>query len=228
MTFGSLFAGIGGFDLGFTRAGLRCSWQVEIDPFCRQVLARHWPDVRRHDDVRTFFPTLEDWYVDVICGGFPCQDISLAGKGAGITGERSGLWSEFARVVRLLRPRFVVVENSGAITGRGLGRVLGDLASLGFDAEWSVVPACALGAPHTRERMFVMAHAHSEQSGQCWGEQFAKSCHSQRDLCQWPGQPEPVRVADGVPHRLDRNRCLGNSVMPQLTEMVARALVENS
>src|SRR5687767_562507 len=110
MTFGSLFAGIGGFDLGFERAGMRCEWQVEIDPYCRRVLAKHWPDVRRWDDVRTFPPD-GDWGVDVICGGFPCQDISAAGKQAGIEGERSGLWGEYERIIRVLRPRIVVVEN---------------------------------------------------------------------------------------------------------------------
>lgn len=104
MTFGSLFAGIGGFDLGFERARLKCSWQVEIDEYCRRVLERHWPNVRRWDDVRTFPPLpLRDWRVDVLCGGFPCQDISEAGKGAGIDGERSGLWRDYARIIRICR-----------------------------------------------------------------------------------------------------------------------------
>src|SRR5690348_12331563 len=105
LTFGSLFAGIGGFDLGFERAGMKCEFQVEIDPFCQKVLAKHWPNVRRHDDVRTFPPTAADeWRVDVICGGFPCQDISYAGRGAGLAGERSGLFFEVVRVVRALGP----------------------------------------------------------------------------------------------------------------------------
>lgn len=229
LSFGSLFAGIGGFDLGFERAGMTCSWQVEIDPFCRKVLAKHWPHVRRHDDVQTFPPEpVEDWRVDVICGGFPCQDISNAGKRAGIEGSRSRLWTEFARCVRLLRPRFVVVENTGSIAVRGLGRVLGDLSEIGFDAEWSTVSACSLGAPHPRERMFVVAHAHGEQSGQRWREQFEEGCNQERNVCQWPGEPEPLRVADGLPDRLDRNRSLGNTVMPQITELVARAIVASS
>lgn len=226
LTFGSLFAGIGGFDLGFERAGMASSWQVEKDEFCRAVLAKHWPHVRRWDDVLTFPPEpIEEWKVDVICGGFPCQDISNAGKRAGIEGEQSGLWREFARCVRLLRPRIVVVENTGSITVRGLGRVLGDLSSLGFDAEWSAVPACSLGAPHTRERLFVVAHANGQQPRQRWGQQFSEGCHQERDVCQWPREPEPLRMADGVPDRLDRNRCLGNTVMPQLTELLGRALV---
>lgn len=164
LRFGSLFAGVGGFDLGFERAGLRCAWQVEIDPFCRDILERHWPGVRRHGDVGTFPPgPKEDWLVDVICGGFPCQDISIIGTGLGLDGARSGLWSEFARVVRVLRPRYVVVENSPALLGRGLGRVLGDLASVGYDAEWDCIPACAVGAPHLRERLWLVAHTRRER-----------------------------------------------------------------
>ena len=122
-TFGSLFAGIGGFDLGFERAGFECKWQVEIDPYCQRVLAKHWPNVRRHDDVRTFPPSNPDeWGIDVICGGFPCQDISFAGHGAGLAGERSGLWSELLRVTGVLRPSFVVVENVAALLSRGMGK----------------------------------------------------------------------------------------------------------
>ncbi len=124
LTFGSLFAGIGGFDLGFERAGLECKWQVEIDPYCQRVLAKHWPEVRRHDDIRTFPPDGSDeWRVDVICGGFPCQDISDAGKRAGIDGERSGLWAEYARILGAIRPRFAVVENVAALLDNGMGSV---------------------------------------------------------------------------------------------------------
>lgn len=162
MTFGSLFAGIGGMDLGLERSGMQCSWQVEIDPYARRVLEKHWPGVRRHDDVRTFPPTdAEEWQVDLIAGGFPCQDISNAGERAGIDGERSGLWREYARIVRVLRPCFVLVENVSALLGRGLGRVLGDLAACGYDAEWDCLPAFAVGAPHERDRLFIVAHAES-------------------------------------------------------------------
>lgn len=168
MTFGSLFAGIGGFDLGFERAGMRCVWQVEIDPYCRRVLAKHWPNVRRHDDVRTW-PTDDAERPDVICGGFPCQDISSAGDRAGIEGERSGLWTEFARIVRVLRPAYVVVENvpgllvpiirdGRRIAPAPIGRVLGDLAAGGNDAEWDCIPASAVGADHQRDRVFIVAY----------------------------------------------------------------------
>jgi DNA (cytosine-5)-methyltransferase 1 len=156
-TFGSLFSGIGGIDLGLERAGWRCAWQVEIDSYARRVLAKHWPDVPRFGDVRTV-GAAELQRVDLIAGGFPCQDISVAGKGAGIEGARSGLWREFARIVRELRPRLVLVENVTAIRSRGLGDVLGDLAALGFDAEWDCLPAAAFGAPHVRDRLFVVAY----------------------------------------------------------------------
>lgn len=168
MTFGSLFAGIGGFDLGLERAGMRCVWQVEIDEYCRRVLAKHWPDVRRHDDARTW-PTPDAERPDVICGGFPCQDISNAGEREGITGARSGLWFEFARIIRDLRPRFVVVENVSALLARGMGTVLGELAALGYDAEWECIPATAVGAPHHRDRVWIVAYPQCPE--------------------RWPGQP---------------------------------------
>ena len=164
ITFGSLFAGIGGLDLGFERAGMECSWQVEIDDYATRILAKHWPNVRRWDDVKTFPPgdELKPWRVDVIAGGFPCQDISFAGKGAGLAGERSGLFFEIIRLARLLEPRAIVLENVAALLARGMGAVLGELASLGFDAEWHCIPAAAVGAPHIRDRVFLVGYANSE------------------------------------------------------------------
>ena len=158
--FGSLFAGIGGLDLGFERAGMECSWQVEIDEYATRILAKHWPNVRRWDDVQTFPPgDHEPWRVDVIAGGFPCQDISVAGKGAGLAGERSGLFFEIVRVARLLQPRAIVLENVAALLARGMGSVLGELAAIGFDAEWHCIQAAAIGAPHIRDRVFVVAYS---------------------------------------------------------------------
>lgn len=157
LTFGSLFAGIGGFDLGFQRAGMVCKWQVEIDDYANRVLAKHWPAVHRERDIRQCGRhNLQR--VDVICGGFPCQDISYAGLGAGLEGERSGLFFEAVRVVRELRPRAVVLENVAALLTRGLDRVLGTLAEVGYDAEWHCIPAAAVGAPHIRDRLFVFAY----------------------------------------------------------------------
>lgn len=157
LTVGSLFSGIGGLELGLERAGMRCVWQCEIDPYCQRVLARHWPDVLRLRDVRgvnagTVPP------VDVLCGGFPCQDFSQAGKGAGLAGARSGLWFEYARVIRELRPSYVIVENVRNLIARGLDGVLGSLAEIGYDAEWDCIPAAAFGAPHPRDRIWLVAY----------------------------------------------------------------------
>lgn len=189
LTFGSLFAGIGGLDLGLERAGMVCKWQVEIDPWCRRVLAKHWPDVRRHDDIKTF-PLEGDWSVDVICGGFPCQDISNAGKRAGINGERSGLWSEMLRVIRVVRPRIVVVENVAALLGRGMDRVLGDLSESGFDAAWSVLAASDFGAPHIRERVFLVGHAYGPRRG---------SRPTQREIGAETGKPVLAARGEALP-----------------------------
>lgn len=167
MTYGSLFTGIGGIDLGLYRAGMTCKWQVEIDPFCQRVLAKHWPHVKRYGDIRTV-GELEG--VDLIAGGFPCQDISYAGAGAGIDGARSGLWGEMLRIIRLVRPQFVLVENVSALLTRGIERVLGELAASGYDAEWQSLPAAAFGAPHIRDRVFILAYSKS----QSWLQSKAK------------------------------------------------------
>ena len=142
----------------------------EIEPFPRKVLAKHWPEVPIYDDVRTLTAerlAADGIAVDVICGGFPCQDISTAGKGAGLAGERSGLWSEIARLAGELRPQFIIVENVAALLGRGLGDVLGDLAALGYDAEWHCIPAAYVGAPHRRDRVWIIAHPSVVQRNGC-------------------------------------------------------------
>lgn len=161
----ALFAGAGGGILGGKLLGWRTVCAVERDAYAAQVLAQ-----RQNDGILAPFPIWSDvcsfdgkpWrgIVDVISGGFPCQDISSAGKGAGITGERSGLWKEFSRIISEVRPRYVFVENSPVLTSRGLGVVLGDLAEMGFDAEWGVLGASAVGAVHARERIWIVAHSH--------------------------------------------------------------------
>jgi DNA (cytosine-5)-methyltransferase 1 len=165
LTFGSLFAGIGGIDLGLERAGMRCEWQVEIDDYATRVLAKHWPNVPRYRDVRACGADNLS-RVDLIAGGFPCQDISDAGQRRGLAGSRSGLWSEFARIIRELRPRYVLVENVAALLHRGVESVLGELAALGYDAEWQCIPAAAIGAPHLRNRLFIVAYADSQRQSQ--------------------------------------------------------------
>ena len=288
-TFGSLFAGIGGLDLGLERAGWRCAWQVEIDPYCRRVLAKHWPTVARYEDVR-HVGAANLARVDLVAGGFPCQDISYAGRGAGLDGARSGLFYELARVVRELGPRYVLLENVAALLGRGLDAVLGTLASLGYDAEWHCLPAAAVGAPHMRDRVFLVAYTRGQQhQGGCateqreaaevvsvadaevngreprWAGDAAQGPrgrdldgggvtahvadadgprlalrplfrdHLARQLAatvrtggagceQWRTEPDVGRVADGVPARVDRLRGLGNAVVPQVAEVIGRAL----
>jgi DNA (cytosine-5)-methyltransferase 1 len=235
MTVGSLFSGIGGFDLGFERAGFEIRWQVEIDPFCRAVLEKHWPAVRRYEDVRTVGKELEP--VDVIVGGFPCQDISFAGSGEGLDGDRSGLWAEYARIVGELRPRYVVVENVAALLQRGIERVLGDLARIRYDAQWSVVPACAFGTPHVRRRLFIVAHAYSEHGRPRVRDSVAQAFRALQGVDGFESaragyrerlaNPSALyRDADGVSDRMERNRGIGNSVHPDVAEWIARRITE--
>ena len=158
MTFGSLFAGIGGLDLGLERAGMECRWQVEINPFCQKVLAKHWPNVRRYGDI-TQLTGDELERVDLVCGGFPCQDLSQAGKRAGIEGSRSGLWFDYARLLGILRPRYVLIENvAGLLVDAAMRRVVGELARLGYVGLWQSLRASDFGASHQRKRIFVVAY----------------------------------------------------------------------
>lgn len=242
MTFGSLFAGIGGFDLGLERAGMVCKWQVEIDPFCRAVLAKHWPDVRRYEDVREVQGCRHCTYgcarcrlepIDVLCGGFPCQDISVAGKGAGIDAARSGLWREFDRLIGELRPRYVLVENVSALLTRGVERVLGDLAARRYDAEWDCIPASAIGAKHERDRVWIVAYPHGAgpQERQVFtslpGEERRYGDRQNAALgAWWAVEPNVVRVVHGIPGRVDRIRSLGNAVVPQIAEWIGRRILE--
>jgi DNA (cytosine-5)-methyltransferase 1 len=156
LTFGSLFAGIGGFDLGFERAGMVCRWQVEIDDYCRTVLAKHWPDVTRYEDVRECGrANLEP--VDLVCGGFPCQPFSAAGKRRGAEDDRN-LWPEFRRIIAEVKPRWVVAENVPGIVKIYLDTVLSDLEGLGYTTAQVVIPACAVDAPHRRDRLWIVAY----------------------------------------------------------------------
>ena len=321
-----LFSGIGGFSLGLERAGMRTVAFCEIEPFCRAVLKKHWPHVSCYDDVRTLTAdrlAADGIRVDLICGGFPCQDISVAGKGAGLEGERSGLWSEYRRLIGELRPRFAIVENVSMLLGRGLGRVLGDLAAIGYDAEWHCIPACAVGAPHIRDRIWIVAYPCGAERGAlgsacqrvAWAECLSqwqegsggsepgsqtladadKSLHASEldtgtvsgtpspgeagDPCEgqasygqrlrsesrtgrsdrpdadcsrlslsgaqqirvdgqqgwrvpssiywWSSEPDVGRVAHGIPARVDRIGSLGNAVVPQIPEIIGRAIMKH-
>lgn len=185
LTVGSLFSGIGGLDLGLERAGMRVVWQSEIDAYCSRVLAKHWPDVPNLGDV-----TLIDWAeapsVDLICGGYPCQPFSVAGRQRGEADPRH-LWPHMLDAVRVLRPRFALLENVSGHLALGFGRVLGDLAEIGYDCEWDCVPAAAVGAPHLRDRVFVVAHP---QRDELWHEPGRRNGQ---------GGPDPAVARDDGP-----------------------------
>lgn len=163
---GELFAGIGGIGLGLEMTGgFAVKWQVEIDNYATKVLEKNWPEAKRWDDVTTFPPEAGDWDIDVLAGGFPCQDLSYAGKGAGLDGKRSGLFYEVMRITERLRPRYLLLENVTALLTRGMDRVLGEVASVGYDAEWHCIPAASVGAPHRRDRVFILAYPSSNRCG---------------------------------------------------------------
>jgi DNA (cytosine-5)-methyltransferase 1 len=257
-----LFSGIGGIELGFERAGFETEWFVENEPYAQRILRKHWPKAKIYDDV-----TQVDWRtvpeVDILTGGFPCQDISNAGKRAGITGRRSSLWTYYLEAISILRPGYVLIENVAALTHRGLDTVLCDLASVGYDAEWYCVPASAIGAPHQRDRIFILAYPqcdgrirfrHQMEKGchpdqinapeskssdvsDCYSERFKKQCIEESTYqrkwrekfeCHnwWKTEPGMDRMVDGVPNRVDRIRCLGNAVVPQVAEVFAKAIRE--
>lgn len=324
LTVGSLFSGIGGIELGLERAGgFRTAWFVENNPYSQAVLRKHWPNTPIYDDVTTVdFARLPR--IDVLTGGFPCQDISNAGKRAGITGSRSSLWKDYLRAISVLRPRIVFAENVAALTQRGLDVVLCDLAAVGYDAEWYCVPAAAVGAPHRRDRIIILAYPNNggcvhgqpdqqsnsgggkaqydvrkssqvmayadrggfdEDSLSCErGDSCAKPvsyvdegcrgsdvvdtddrCDSACQVCArgdssldagdvsfseisglerrgvvgrpsdavkgcWgkdPAESGMDRVVDGVPHWMDRIKCLGNAVVPQWAQAVGAAIKES-
>lgn len=287
-----LFSGIGGFSLGLeATGGFETVAFCEIDPYARAVLGTHWPGVPIYDDVRALTGDAlrrDGIAVDAICGGFPCQDLSFAGRRAGLEGARSGLWSEYARLIGELRPRVVIVENVPGLLSLGMGRVLGYLSALGYDAVWDCVPASAVGAPHRRDRVWVVAHTdhprlEGRDSGELReraGERAARSSsahvadaegerrgetrglrrnepeertggggetladptrqlrHGQRTVSEQAGRREFAdgswwvsesgirRVAHGVPRRVDRLRCLGNAVVPQIPYLLGKAVLE--
>lgn len=218
-TIGSLFAGIGGLELGLERAGVgHTSWQVEIDPFCKSVLSRHWPQVTRYEDVKSV-GAHNLARVDVLCGGFPCQDVSSAGKRAGVKeGTRSGLWFEYRRIISELRPEWVIVENVASGAKLWLPTVRRDLHVLGYDSAAIALSAADVGAPHLRRRIFVLAHTERfflrEQSGGCGGTSrqgpaLAHEHGEEWELDRFKGpQAGPIESGlggafDGLPARLD-------------------------
>tara|TARA_B100000424_G_scaffold41837_1_gene28330 strand:- start:20195 stop:20947 length:753 start_codon:yes stop_codon:yes gene_type:complete len=237
MKIGSLFSGIGGFELGLEQSidGAETIWQVEQDPFCQKVLQKHWPNATIYNDVTTVGKhNLEP--VDLLCGGFPCQDLSVAGSGKGINeGEKSSLWWEMYRIIGDLRPRYVVCENVPVLRIRGLDEVCGSLAKIGYDAEWQIISCKDQGGPHRRDRIFIVAYANGKLGKkQSWNTKSMGSVQSSYNSSRangrnarkyWERHPPPppfCRVDDGVPNRMDRIKALGNAVVPQVSAVVGK------
>ncbi len=248
----SLFAGVGGMELGLERAGMTTAAQVEIDPYCQRVLARHWPEVPRHDDILTF----PDWWifgnypkgrphVDVVCAGFPCQPFSLAGKQLGTNDER-WMWPATAAAIRTVRPAYVLLENVSALVRDSVafGAVLGDLHTLGLDAEWATLRASDFGAPTPRERIKLLAYparlngVTRHRLGQGRDGESPIAARGLRGLAlaekrqaanQWlAAEPRVDRLVDGVPDQSHRLRVAGNAVVPAVTEHIGRLIVEDA
>lgn len=228
MTFGSLFSGIGGLDLGLERAGMKCRWQIEIDPFCQKVLAKHWPDVKRFGDIKNVKGE-ELERVDLIAGGFPCQSVSVSGRRLGDKDPR-WLWPEFLRIVKTMSPSFVLIENVPGLRTKGLRDVLEGLANAGFDAEWGDLWASDFGAKHYRRRLFILAYSSNV------GWQRRRGFESSRALLEpercsseyrWQGAIEsrPFGVAYGISNRVERLKGIGNAVVPQVAEWIGRRIL---
>jgi DNA (cytosine-5)-methyltransferase 1 len=238
-----LFSGVGGFSLGLEcTGGFKTVAFCEIEPKARKVLAKHWPDIPIFNDVTTIDHAGSN--ATIICGGFPCQDISNAnaswGERTGLAGERSGLWRELVRAIRVVRPDFALVENVAALLGNGMGEVLGDLAEIGYDAEWCCVRACDIGAPHERDRVYLVAYPVGARGSRLvtsadfgktgpWRMRGAEDLQSIADAPfesgnRWP-QPLLRRMDDGLSGRLDRHRGIGNAVVPQIVEVIGNAIL---
>lgn len=233
MKFISLFAGIGGFDLGFERAGMQCVAQVEIDPFCQKVLAKHWPNVPKYGDIRDVGKhNLPD--AEVICGGFPCQPYSSSGAKRGSDDDRA-LWPEMLRVISELKPSWVVSENVARFEHMGLDTLFVDMESIGYESTALEIPIGALKAPHSRKRWFMVSY--TEGNGYWEGGEKFDFCKTdgRQDRTMlpestitnwWKTEPRVDRVAYGVPSQVDRLRCLGNAVAPQIPEIIARSIMQ--
>lgn len=292
MNYLDLFAGVGGFALGAYWAGWRFDkhYFSEVDDYAIRVYQQRFPEAINLGDITKIMansttgesrkPTEQKGREDIsrggkkewiITGGFPCQDISCAGKREGITGSRSGLWSEMWRIIGILRPHWVIAENVGALTIRGLDRVLADLAEIGYDAEWQDIRASDVGAPHRRERIWIVAYSRqlerdgkpTDGKGRNGKEQtctkissrsqdvadtasvgFKQGTDERREISeetrrtesyfgnyssrrnQWSVEPDVGRVANGVPKRVDRLKCLGNAIVPQIAEILFQQIAE--
>ena len=244
ITHGSLFSGIGGFDLAAQRVGFKNLWNCEVNPFCQKVLKKNFPNTPQYNDILTM---INPPYVDIISGGFPCQDISNAKTWTsndantinGINGNRSGLWFEMLRIIGEVKPKIIVAENVSALTKKGLDIVLSSLANIGYDAEWGVITAAQFGAPHLRKRVWIVAYPFGfgrVEKSRFLGEVFeqkirhAPEWEFSRTICQKTGKkalPGNFGIPDGIPRRLDdaeRITALGNSIVPQIATAIFQVI----
>ena len=212
---GSLFSGIGGIELGLERTGgFKTVWQVENNEYAQKVLAMHWPDAARWDDVKTFPPPEGDWEVDIITAGFPCQDIYSAGRRAGIEGERSGLFFEAIRIFDILSPRWILLENVSRLLVRDMGVVLQELAKIGYDSEWHSIPAASVGAHHRRDRVFIISNTQHDGSHRQGSDERERQCE-EMGWIELTGRDGSNRdVADSISSRLSRSRSSGSGSYP--------------
>jgi DNA (cytosine-5)-methyltransferase 1 len=250
-----LFSGIGGFTLACDWVGIETVGFVEIDKFCQKVLQKHWPNIPIADDIKNVKKDTFQNPIDIITGGFPCQDISQANTNnpKGLVGERSGLWNEYKRLVSEIRPRYFIVENTSALLYRGLARVLGDISELGYDAVWEVIPAKEIGAPHRRARVWVVAYTNGNRLFQSmphrrfekaeprktpiWSEYWNEvrsgftgyeTISSLEETKRAAAiKPWLCRVSDGIPNGLDRLKSLGNSIVPQVAYTLLKTIAIN-
>ena len=233
MTHGSLFSGIEGFGLGAAFAGIKTIWSCEYEDYQTKVIKKNFGE--DHDINRDIRSYRNPPFVDIISGGFPCQDISIAGKGVGITGARSGLWSEMFRIVGEVRPKYVIIENSPMLLVRGFERVLCDLSKIGYNAEWRCLSGTDFGIQQGRERLYCIAHAESIH-----GKRFSKDSIFRKPYLSgklgriYPGwrtrsdipSPRFVRTSNDIPRRMDRTRCVGNAVQPIIAHYLFECIKE--
>ena len=274
MKTGSLFSGIGGIEIGFEKQGFETEWFIESEPYAQAILRKRFPQAKIYGDIKKVnFRTIPR--VEILTGGFPCQDISYAGKGVGIKGSRSSLWKHYLRAISEIRPRIALIENVPALRSRGLDTVLCDLSSIGYDAEWYCISASTIGALHKRDRIFIFAYPNSNGNGlnntsnneekeeirgkqqgdvpsECskidgdrdvsnTNKEGLQGCKETRDIESnrkkgkqqltrqsgyWKAEPKLGRVANGISNRVDRIKCLGNAVVPQVAEVFAKAIKE--
>jgi DNA (cytosine-5)-methyltransferase 1 len=271
MTHGSLFSGIGGIDLGFEWAGIETKWQVEIDPYCRELLGKRFPNAKQFEDVKDIYRFTHEYrdvygdreimwcdrhdmdfsdckcvgcsqwddemeQVDIISGGFPCTDISQIKRGAkGLKGDQSGLWSEMYRVVGLLQPQFVLIENVPMLTIRGGVRVIADLAEIGYSTEWQIVGADDVGAWHRRKRIWIVAYPNgsmlerytrNEIQDKVWPDEIRRTGESYWSSSWTEVASKLCRENDGIPKRVDRLKGIGNAVVPHIPYIIGKRLKE--